>query len=292
MSTASASAHAHINTSMETASNSSINTTPVNTRSAQFTPQQHQQQYIYSPTPVYMQSPVQLGSQMSLQGPPHPGNPHQISILADHDIQRIVDSLKISLKDEINAIVNVAIQTQVQPLKDELTHLRAKVIHLEGEMDAANQYSRRNCILISNMKELPEENTNDIAIQVAKEGGLDITPSDIDRSHRNGKPKVNKPRDIIVKFVSYKTKHDFMKIRKQLRQRKSQAYINEHLTSFRGELAFQCRLLKKNPKSPVLDTWTYDGNIYIKTEVKGHMIRVNTHNDLVQFGYNPNQSMN
>jgi len=146
-------------------------------------------------------------------------------------------------------------------------------------MDASNQYSRRNCVLISrpNIDEHTGEDTNTIAIKVAKEGGLTIEPSDIDRSHRIGKPGKKKSRDIVVKFVSYQSK--FVQVRKHLRQNKSKAYINEHITSYRGELAYQCVLPKKDQHSPIIDTWTYDGNIFVKTDLKGPMIRINCHKD-------------
>jgi len=58
---------------------------------------------------------------------------------------RVVSSFKESLKDEITAMVRLAIQQEVQPLLSEISQLKSRVHHLESEMDASNQYSRRNC---------------------------------------------------------------------------------------------------------------------------------------------------
>jgi len=117
-------------------------------------------------------------------------------------------------------------------------------------------------VLISNIEEHTGEDTNTIAINVAKEGGLTITPGEINRSHRIGKPGKKKSRDIVVKFVSYQSKAKFMQTRKQLRQ-----------------------------NSPITDTWTYDGNIFVKTDPKGPMVRINCHMDLAKFGYKPQSNM-
>jgi len=150
------------------------------------------------------QSPPQLAG----QGPTHLAIGS--SIITDLDIYKVVSSLRESLKDEIQAMVNIAIKQEVKPLLSEISELKSRIHYLESEMDASNQYSRRNCVLISNIGKHTGEDTNTIAIQVAKEGGLTIEPSDIDRSHRNGKPGERKSRDIVVKFVSYQSKAKFM----------------------------------------------------------------------------------
>ena len=243
-----------------------------------YTPNQHQPspQYVYTHSQlpsaaVFMPTPSQTPSQLTFQ------TPTPQTTLTDLDICRVVSSLKESLKDEITAMVRLTIHQEVQPLLSEISQLKSRVHHLESEMDASNQYSRRNCVLISNIEEQTGEDTNTIAINVAKEGGLTIMPGEIDRSHRIGKPGKKKSRDIVVKFVSYQSKAKFMQTRKQLRQNRSKAFINEQLTSLRGELAYQCRLLKKDPNSPITDTWTYDGNIFVKTDPKGPMVRINCH---------------
>jgi len=116
---------------------------------------------------------------------PHPPS-YMFIYITDQDIYKVVSSLTESLKDEIQAMVNIAIKQEVKPLLTKISELKSRIHYLESEMDASNQYSRRNCVLISrpNIDEHTGEDTNTIAIKVAKEGGLTIKPSDIDRSHR------------------------------------------------------------------------------------------------------------
>ena len=152
------------------------------------------------------------------------------------------------------------------------------------------------CVLISNVPEKTGESTDSQVIEVAQKADVNISLKDIDRSHRimrkaptpNSPPVPNpKPRDIVVKFLTYNAKSNFMKGRKTLRKNKETVFINEQLTPFRRELAYQCRNLKKSSQSPIIDTWSFDGTIFVKTQPEGKPIRIQTHKDLVQYGYNP-----
>jgi len=253
-----------------------------------------QQTYVLSQlrhTPPYMVTPPMLQS-TPVQGPymPQP-------VLTDMDIHRIINSLRISLCEEIQGMVQAVVQEQVQPLRHEITDLRQsvsilsnKVAFLEHELDNTNQYSRRHCVLVSNVPETPDEDTNQIICDIAKQGGANIKESDIDRSHRNGPPKRKdgKRRDIIVKFTHYKAKSDCIKCRKQLRVNKSNIFLNEQLTPMRRAIAFHCRALKKNHHSPITDTWTFDGNIYIKLNNQPQSVKISSLQELTEFGYRPN----
>jgi len=151
-----------------------------------------QQTYVLSQlrhTPPYMVTPPML------QSTPVQGHYMPQPVLTDMDI-RIINSLRISLREEIQFMVQAVVQEQVQPLRHEITDLRQsvsilsnKVAFLEHELDNTNQYSRRHCVLVSNVPETPDEDTNQIICDIAKQGGANIKESDIDRSHRNGPPK-------------------------------------------------------------------------------------------------------
>ena len=51
-------------------------------------------------------------------------------------------------------------------------------------MDIAEQYSRRNILRISGVEEKADEVIDDIVLQIAEVCGVDLSLSDIDRSHR------------------------------------------------------------------------------------------------------------
>jgi len=192
-----------------TGGNSSpVPATPTNNNNSPGVCTLNQPQYIYSLSQIYMPTQTQSPPQLAYQGPTHQAT--GTSILTDLDIYKVVSSLRESLKDEIQPMVNLAIKQEGKPLLTEISELKSRVHYLESETDASNQYSRRNCVLISNIGEHTGEDTNTFAIKVAKEGGLTIEPSDNDRSHRIGKPGKKKSRDIVVKFVSYQSKAKFL----------------------------------------------------------------------------------
>ena len=58
---------------------------------------------------------------------------------------------------------------------------------MKDQVDALEQYSRRNCVRIDPIPESAEENTGDIVKAVAKSVGVNLTDEAIDRSHRVGK---------------------------------------------------------------------------------------------------------
>ncbi|KAH3706221.1 hypothetical protein DPMN_065604 [Dreissena polymorpha] len=132
------------------------------------------------------------------------------SFITDVDIQRIVHTLRIYLRDKIRGLVQACVAEHVTPLLNKITELQLFVKNmsnkdavLEQDLDDANQYSRRHCVIVSNVPENNGESTDDIIIQIAKDNGSNIVLSDADRSNRNGPPKRNagKHRDIIVNYV-------------------------------------------------------------------------------------------
>ena len=125
-------------------------------------------------------------------------------------------------------------------------------------------------------------------MEVARKANVDIKLSDIDRSHRVPRAKTTEnkanlgPKEIIVKFTSYKSRTNFIKGRTHLRESKCNIFLNEDLTKFRKELAYECRLLKKNINSFVAQTWSRDGKIFVKDNLeKTH--RILTMHDINKF---------
>ena len=74
--------------------------------------------------------------------------------------------------------------------------------------DEAEQYSRRNCLILAGVPEVQKEDTDDIVRDVAQKWlkvQLDIRS--IDHSHRLGKKTLHgKPCPIIVKLCNYHDK--------------------------------------------------------------------------------------
>ena len=81
----------------------------------------------------------------------------------------------------------------------------------QEELDTMEQYSRRNCLVVHGIPET-KEHTGEAVLQVFNDQlNVRVTPDCIDRSHRLGRfqPSSNKPRHVIVKYVSYETRRVF-----------------------------------------------------------------------------------
>ena len=177
------------------------------------------------------------------------------------------------IKQDISEMVQqqVAVHTKdfndkLDKLKSENAQLRENLSKIETKHDELEQYSRRTCVRIGNILEKDGESTDSIVLDVAKTSDADISANDIDRSHRVGKHKPGKRREIIVKFVSYKARTKFLKSRKTLREKNTDIYLNEDLTYTRGDLAYMCVVLTKDKNYVERLAWTFDGRQFIKTD--------------------------
>ena len=112
---------------------------------------------------------------------------------------------------------------------------------LECKIDDLEQYFRRNCIKITGVSENKDENSDDVALNVINKlilgpEKISISIDKIERSHRVGKPRGNRPRDIIVKFTSYRdralvyAKKSNLKKYNKNDMNEHKIFINESLT--------------------------------------------------------------
>ena len=127
---------------------------------------------------------------------------------------------------------------------------------MEYKLDHLEQYSRRNSVRITqNIPEKKDENTDEIVIGIAQnELGITLKLEDIDRS-RVGPRGGKKPRPIIAKFVSYKTKCKLYQARNRSKfsgNASEGTYINEDLTKVRQNMYMRARLLLKEHFSRVI----------------------------------------
>ena len=108
------------------------------------------------------------------------------------------DELENKRKEKVELINSL--QIKVSSLKVEVKNLK--------EIDDQEQYSRRNCLLIHGLNEIKTENTDEMVLDVINDKlNMEMPQVSIDRSHRLGKGKGQKPRAIIVKFTRYKDRN-------------------------------------------------------------------------------------
>ncbi|VDH91094.1 Hypothetical predicted protein [Mytilus galloprovincialis] len=172
--------------------------------------------------------------------------------LTEIDIVRIAETVKQLLKDDIDKTV-------------ERVHSRKGLLRLSGV-----PFSRG-------------ENTTEKVIDIVKRIGVNIKDDDISVSHRTGKFRENKTRQIIARFPKHDLKVEILKSAKKLREIPGlqDICINQDLTKTRDEIAFKARAYVRNHRLKA--TWVVDGKVMIigKDNKKHAVTRMYDLNDYV-----------
>jgi hypothetical protein len=94
-------------------------------------------------------------------------------------------------------------------------------------------------------------------VKLAQDIEVDIQLSDIDRARPVGKEN----KQLIVKFTNYSARYRFFSIRRKLKNKVPNVYINEDLTAHRAKLF--SRLLDLRKRKIVENAWTMDGRLFL-----------------------------
>ena len=158
--------------------------------------------------------------------------------------QIITDAVSIAFQKNLNSL-----EKKINSLKDENQFLRQQV-------EAQEQYSRRNCLLIHGLPPSQSPTNNDDIIKTFIKDKLNITilDCDIDRCHRLG----GAGEPIIIKFARHNIKSLVYKNKKKLKG--SEYLITESLTKTRKYCLEQLKELRKS--GVISSYWTLDGEIY------------------------------
>ena len=157
----------------------------------------------------------------------------------------ILESMK-SLETQVQRL-NKKLDTNTKELgklKDENIKLKQALSLAVYNVDALEQYGRRENICIHGVAEKLNSNKDDeeeVVANIAAELGIDINECDIQRAHRLGKKKNSpggKPRQIIARFFSYKKRNELLHAKKNLKGSKNypKAFLTEDLTPLRSKL--------------------------------------------------------
>ena len=146
----------------------------------------------------------------------------------------------------------------IKNLRKDVNDMAGIIDNLSLGLDRPEQYSRQNCLLLHNIPETSNENTDDLVIKTVNEELLEaITINEIDGSHRLGKSQAGKIRPVIVKFARYHTRNKLFRKKKLLKGK--QVSITESLTKRR-----MAELKEAREKHGFHDVWTSDGKIMYK----------------------------
>ena len=191
-------------------------------------------------------------------------------------------------------------EKEIRDLKQEVAAQKAVISDQENRLAELEQYSRRNCLNFTGVPEDKEENTVQLAIDLAKMANVKIDRSDIDRAHRIGKPKSAAqgqssppPRPLVIKFVSYLKREAVWFGRKELRSAKpprgsnltdgsmKDVFVQENLTRKNQEIMYQARQLKRAGK--LWAVWLDGCVLKVKRSQQSAMVRLSSKSDLAQF---------
>ena len=147
-----------------------------------------------------------------------------------------------------------------------ITNLQCTNSRLLEQIDDLEQYTRRTNVRIFGIPEAADdvkENTDDLAINFfASELGVQLSASDISRSHRVGKRSPTKPRPIIVRLVRHNTKVEILRKRRLLKENKRPYNVQEDLTIARRNIL---KYLSQEINSGIVTkVWTNDGTILFR----------------------------
>lgn len=184
----------------------------------------------------------------------------------------VAETIANKIKPDVTQSIYESVSTDISSINDEIKALRTELGHVKSEknqletrVEDAEQYSRRNCLLLHGVPENTGENTTSVVIGTINDRlGLDLERNHLDRTHRLGRPKRpddTKPRPIIIKFVSYTERSQVYATKRKLKG--TSMLISENLTVKRMEIFRAARLMAKEGK--ISSTWTQDGRITVLT---------------------------
>lgn len=197
----------------------------------------------------------------------------------EDQLKKVIDSQAFISKqyDKFSNVIDNIMKDNVQ-LRKENEQIQKRVDLIEKELKEARretndleQYGRRSMVEISGVPQTPEENTENIVLQISKHMKLDITHEDIEASHRIS---TRENASIIVKFNNRKVRDNFYLRRISLKGRTthdlhlaverqaSKVFINESLTRKNKELFSTALQYKKDNNFRYL--WTRNGTIFIR----------------------------
>lgn len=191
--------------------------------------------------------------------------------------------LKSLIKESLSEVLDDKLSelwTENNRLSTENAALKARVNRLEQQMDDAEQYSRRNCLRLANIPETNSEDSDSIVLKLADTMNISLTPIEIDRSHRIGKPGKKLHRDIIVKFTTYRARERMFTNRAKLKDSEMNGiYVNEDLTKTRSKILYEARKCVKAEQPRLMGAWSSDGKILIK-DLDSKVHRITSVDDL------------
>jgi hypothetical protein len=167
-------------------------------------------------------------------------------------------------------------KTLIDTINNQLTDLKFNLNELEYEVDDTQQYLRRDCIEITGIPKLENEDPTKLIKELCNNMSVTLKDDDISIVHRLPDTKKVKNR-LIAKFVRREKKDEIYNEKKKCQGKSvntlpsvnstgqsftDKIYINESLSSRRKKLFSKIYQFKKENSYKYV--WTKNGKIYLK----------------------------
>ena len=204
----------------------------------------------------------------------------EILLGLEYNIETTLPEIKIemnSVKDDLQR--NSTQQVQQNDI------MKSDIASNKSNLDVLEQAAKEKNVVIFGIPEAEtESSTKDQLIHLSKEvlGLHDIKLSDIEETHRLGKPSIDsRPRKLLVKFRTCQKRNEFYNRRKKTpisEDVSANIYINEDLTLYRSKLFYDARKLVKRKR--LHSAWTQRGNIMVRQNEQDKPVAVYNHEQL------------
>ena len=186
------------------------------------------------------------------------------------------ENLKSELRTELQAVYKEKFKL-ISVLQTEVTDLRGQVKKLQNDVDNANQYERKDVLILSGSSipavgEQTNEDCNALVCElVNRHLGVVIVPNDINTSHRLQPKKRSSASagpirtNIIVKLCKRDLKKRIILASKKGNRKDAVLYANESLTPQRRMIFNSLRRMKADKNTVVRGCSTVDGKIFAFT---------------------------
>ena len=194
------------------------------------------------------------------------------------NLERTCQNLEIKIQQLIENN-DKTLQT-VSNVRRDLYNEHDKNILLQSRIDHLEQTQRECNVRVIGFPELGQSDA-DIKCQLMQlVGAQEGSEKDITTISRMGKPKDDKHRDLIVKFVSKETRDRFYALRKKTpkNSENKKIYINEDLIQSKAKLFYDARQLVKRGR--LHGTWSHNGSIIIKVKENDKPCAISNHVEL------------
>lgn len=194
-------------------------------------------------------------------------------------LQAKLDDLVKQMNDNYTALQRKLdlLEARNASLEAENATLTNRLQSRETCLNNLEQYSRRECVEISGIPEVKDENTDDIVIKLGSLIGLHLAKNDISVSHRlpkrsysaalrEGPHQASSTRDKSTRDLDL------------ARYSENKIYISENLTQANKDLFKECLKIKKDLKYKFI--WTSYGRTYLRKDPVSPVVAILKKSDL------------